>query len=212
MKRLSGLLLAGVLLLPQIATAYTVINWDAYPGSGSQIFLEGRMEQDFFFNTPDGVVLRNSGYSAGYPDNGTSYLQATSTQQPMDITQIRGVLFSLYSVDLAEYSTVYAMTYNITFTGHCNDGGTVSQTFQLDGIVDGTGPLVDFQTFYFSPDFHDLLGVTIEDPRFSMDNLQIQVGAIPEPAVGTLLATGMAGFIGFARKRIRLPARTTVNS
>ena len=48
-------------------------------------------------------------------------------------------LFGLESVDLAEYSTVFAGTrQEITFLGYRADETVVSQTFTIDGYISGT--------------------------------------------------------------------------
>ncbi len=69
----------------------------------------------------------------------------------------------------------------------------------LDGIIDGTGPTVDFQTFYFGAEFNNLSRVEVPDFG-SLDNLV--VFPIPEPSTGALLLTGGALFAAFRfRKR-----------
>ena len=97
-----------------------------------------------------------------------------------------GSLFGLTSVDLAEYSTLFAnQPVTITFVGYYSDGGTVSQSFTTDGIIDGTGPLADFQTFNFnSKDWSGLTRVEVPSFGWSLDNLVINV---PEPSSGSLL-------------------------
>ena len=121
---------------------------------------------------------RAGGGIAQRPDNGTAYLQA-ALGQSLTFGFINGSVFDLRSVDLAEYSTV---TTDLT----------------TDGIVDGTGPVVDFQTFSFGPEFSGLTRVEIPTIGWSLDNLGIRV---PEPGTGALVMVGGAVFAAHFRKR-----------
>jgi len=56
-----------------------------------------------------------------------------------------------------------------------------------DGIIDGTGPLADFQTFHFGSGFTSLDRVEIPTYGWSLDNLIV---AVPEPSVLGLFAFG----------------------
>lgn len=56
-----------------------------------------------------------------------------------------------------------------------------------DGIIDGTGPLADFQTFSFGPEFSSLTRVEIPTYGWSLDNLVV---AIPKPGRWALLILG----------------------
>lgn len=143
---------------------------------------------------PSAGIIRNGGESPGYPDDGSAYLQA---YEPTAFSFNSGPLFGLMSVDLAEYSTVYAFPATIEFIGYHPDGSIVIQTFTTDGIIDGNGPLPDFQTFEFNG-FADLTSVEIPSTGWSMDNLIV---AIPEPSVGGLLFIG--GFLLFWSARGR---------
>ena len=120
------------------------------------------------------------------PDNGTAYLQAALTQSLM-FSFTNGSLFQLVSVDLAEYSTVVPDAVTVPFVGYRPDGSTVAVSFTTDGIMDGTGPLADFQTFNFGPEFTGLNMVRIPRSGWSLDNLIL---GVPEPATGSLLLGG----------------------
>lgn len=58
-----------------------------------------------------------------------------------------------------------------------------------DGIIDGTGPLADFQTFDFAnyPQFSGLTRVEIPTYGWSLDNLVV---IIPEPNSSSLMLAG----------------------
>ncbi len=64
--------------------------------------------------------------------------------------------------------------------------------------MDGTGPLADFQTFYFGPEFAGVYQVRIPAYGWSLDNLRLLV---PEPGTGALLVVGAAVFAVRVLKR-----------
>jgi hypothetical protein len=122
------------------------------------------------------------------PDNGSAYLQATlAPAETLRFSFTNNSVFNLNSVDLAEYSTVVPNAVTVHFVGYRHDGSIVTTDFTTDGIIDGTGPLADFQTFYFGKQFTDLDRVEIPTYGWSLDNLVV---SIPEPATGALLLVG----------------------
>jgi len=139
--------------------------------------------------------VRNGGGIPYFPDDGSAYLQRGPSTLMFSFTN--DFVFGLLSVDLAEWSTDYSnKPATIPFIGFEQDGSTVTNVFTTDGIIDGTGPLADFQTFYFT-NFTDLTRVEISGPTvpsdpllsvgWAMDNLVVN---IPEPTVGGLLLLG----------------------
>jgi MprA protease rhombosortase-interaction domain-containing protein len=108
-------------------------------------------------------------------------------------------LFGLVSVDLAEYSTAFQSPATVHFVGYRPDGSTVTTDLTTDGIIDGTGPLQDFQTFNFQG-FTGLCRVEIPTYGWSLDNLEVSYG-IPEPASAALLLIG--GLLVYALRRRR---------
>jgi len=97
-----------------------------------------------------------------------------------------GSPFNLMSVDLAEYSTVVPDAVTVHFVGYRFDGSIVTQDFTTDGIIDGTGPGVDFETFHFGPEFSNLSRVEIPTFGWSLDNLVV----VPEPGTWSLIILG----------------------
>ena len=85
--------------------------------------------------------------------------------------------------------------------GYGGMGLVVTNDITTDGINDGTGPLQDFQTFYFGPEFGHLSRVEILTDRFSMDNLVLS--GVPEPGTGALFVLGIAIAMVRARRRSR---------
>jgi hypothetical protein len=103
-------------------------------------------------------------------------------------------------VDLAEFSTLYAEPYTVPFVGYKLDGTTVTTEFTLDGVIDGIGPLADFQTFYFDSRFADVVRVEVPVHRWSLDNLVVNI--VPEPGTWVLFTTGgLAFWAVFLRRR-----------
>lgn len=133
---------------------------------------------------------RTGGGYPGTPDNGTGYLMAGLGSTLM-FRSFNGLQFDLLSVDLAEYSTVVPDPVTVTFIGYRPDGTTVTESFRTDGIIDASGPLEDFQTFRFGPDFRGLDRVEVPTYGWSLDNLFVSV---PEPGSLSLLLLGAALF------------------
>ncbi len=130
------------------------------------------------------------------PDNGTiAFLQATLGDTLSFGTN--DTAFGLFSVDLAEYSTVVPDPVTVRFVGYRHDGSIVTSEVTTDGIMDGTGPLTDFQTFFFGPEFSNLDRVEIPTSGWSLDNLVVLV---PEPGTWALI---MAGGLLFGARHFR---------
>ena len=146
-----------------------------------------------------GMLFRPLSWSSGFgriganpvsfrPDDGSAYLQTLlAPAQTLQFSFTNGSVFGLLSVDLAEYSTVVPNAVTVQFVGYHPDGSTVTTSFTTDGIIDGTGPLADFQTFSFKgTGFTDLTRVEIPTSGWSLDNLVVS----PEPTGGALLLVG----------------------
>jgi hypothetical protein len=125
-----------------------------------------------------------------WPDNGTAYV-ATALGDSLMFGMLDGSNFNLVSVDLAEWSTDYPEAVRVRFVGFRRDGTTVTTDLLTDGIMDGTGPLSDFQTLYFGPEFSGVYRVQIPSIGYHLDNLVV---AIPEPGAIPLLTLGAGIF------------------
>ena len=145
--------------------------------------------------------LRNGGGVSGSPENGTAYLQAAFTESLM-FSPTNGSLFGVFSVDLAEYSIGFQNPLTVSFFGYRFDGSVVTTNFTTDGIIDGTGPINDFQTFYFGSEFNNLSRVEIPTSLWSLDNLTV---AVPEPSTFALLLTSGVLFAAFRFRKRKLP-------
>ena len=140
---------------------------------GSKL-IAGYSEGGFIFSTPNGMAHTDVGVSTGgYPSNGTAYLTFGANHRPLTISSSPGQTFNLLSVDLAEYSTVFATPRDIPFTGYKTDGSTVAAVMHLDGVIDASGPAEDFQTFTFGSEFSDLVRVEVNTNGYALDNVRV---------------------------------------
>jgi len=133
-----------------------------------------------FVGPGNGFVRRGSSPREGWPDGGTAYVQASLGDS---------LMFSFLSVDLAEFGTLYQTPLIVRFVGYRFDSSIVTTDLTTDGIIDGTGPLADFQTFFFGPEWSGLSRVEIPNSGWSLDNLVV---SIPEAGTWVLLVLGGA--------------------
>lgn len=199
----AGLLLVASSLVP--CSGQGTITFDGLPlqPPGTSFTVQQYFESGVWFAPIAGSVgfgRRGSNPRDGWPDNGSAYAQAGLGDSLM-FGLDDGSSFRLLSVDLAEFSILYAEAVMVRFTGYFADGSSVTTDLVTDGIIDGTGPLADFQTFYFGPEFSNLMRVEIPTFGWSLDNLVI---AIPEPGSGALLLVG--GLVCWALRRAVTPS------
>lgn len=136
-----------------------------------------------------------------FPRNGTAYLYA-QLGYSLSVNSLNGARFGLVSVDLAEFSTLYQTPLSVQFIGYKHDGSTVTTQFITDGIIDGAGPLDDFETFYFDARFADVTRVEVPTYRWSLDNMVFS-NVIPEPSslVLAIVGTSILVLRSFRRRR-----------
>ena len=176
--------------------AFQLIAFEGPPtlAPGSAVSVQNYFEAGFSFQPIGAVGPGNTfgrvapGGPAFQPENGTAYVQ-TALGHSLGFSYTNGVLFNLLSVDLAEYSTVVPDARTVQFIGYYMDGSTVQQGFTTDGIIDGTGPLADFQNFTFSAAWSGLSRVEVPGFGWSMDNVRVSTG-VPEPTSGVLILLG----------------------
>ncbi|MGV6848723.1 MAG: hypothetical protein ACWA5A_10125 [Marinibacterium sp.] len=119
-----------------------------------------------------------------------SFIGATTT---MDAG---GQAFTVKAINLSELFS-FGGTSDVTFTGSLNGGGTVQQTFTLDGVFGN-------ETFAFSNVFTDLVALSwTQNATFNQfDNIRASLDAVPLPAGGALLLSAL-GAGAFLRRRKR---------
>jgi hypothetical protein len=179
------------------------INFNNSVPPGSGVALSYYYETPFVFtpiNTGEQFTLAGGAISS-FPENGTAYI-LQGAFNTLSGTRIGSTRFGLYSVDLAEFSRLYAFPVTIQFFGYKADGSIVTANFSTDGVIDGTGPLADFQTFYFGPEFTDLTKFEVPGHGYALDNL-IYYNVVPEPSSGALLVLGLAIFLAWKIRRTR---------
>lgn len=159
------------------------------------------LESGFLFSAPKAPgVVNGGGYlfrdsalifpnpTPGYfepPVNGSKYVASFSGSRAL-FRSADGTPFSLFSLDLAEYSSAGAVHTPITVTGTRAGGTTITNVLTLDGHVDALPDPPDFQTFTFGAGWTNLSQVTFlaNAPPFyaagiSFDNFAVEL--VPEP-------------------------------
>lgn len=132
--------------------------------------------------------------------NGTQRMLAyDSTAPALLLTKDDGAPFALYQFDLGEsFSTIPSIwAKSLSVEGTLAAGGTIVAVFGLDGVNDGSGPLVDYQTQVLPAGFSGLsavkfvgLGGDVKS-EFTLDNLVVAT-PVPEPSSLLLVAIGVA--------------------
>lgn len=133
-------------------TLQWTVTFDGPPpiASSNEVAINYYYEQGIEFRPiGNGQFGRSGGAAAdGFPRNGTAYLFGAFGYS-LAATSLGGQRFGVGSVDLAEFSTLYQTPLTVKFVGYRPDSSAVTTEFVTDGIIDGSGPVVDFQTFYF---------------------------------------------------------------
>lgn len=136
--------------------------------------------------TPPYRMGRVGPVTTNRPNNDTTHLSLLYGNSCV-MTRADEGLFRVRSIQIAEYSTVVSAAKTVTFTGYKPNGDTVTTSFTTDGIIDGTGAGVDFQTFQFPNTFTGLVRLEFSDIA-AYDNLALSTEAAPEPPVPVPLA------------------------
>lgn len=171
------------------------ITFDGYPlvPPGQDIGYTYYWEDGMIFTpiSPGEQFGRAGGGREGFPHDGTAYV-LQGAFDTFSGHRDGGTRFGLFSADLAEFSILYDVPKTVQFIGYRPDGSTVTTEFTTDGIIDGTGPLADFETFYFDEQFADLVRFEVPSHGYALDNL-VYFNVIPEPSAPALvlLAVGI---------------------
>ena len=142
------------------------------------------------------------------PDNGTLYIGEEDGILGGDITlsELNGATFRLNFFDVAELFVNEPFDFpnatSVRVTGLQSTGAIVIASFVLDGLNDGAGAGIDFQQFFLSSVFQNLVSVTFSGIRnaslsggIGLDNInveiQLPITAVPLPAGVWFMATGL---------------------
>ena len=181
-KRGRAAMMSGDLVVPQLSATRT-LTFDA------PTFLGG-VGSYAPFVTEQNMRVRNDSHGSyvqypddeDWPDNGTNYLRKGHTTANTVLHHSENLTFTLHQLDVAEYSTVTTAN-SIQLIGTRPDSSTVTQTLTLDRVMDGDGPLEDWQTFVLGPEFEHVVSVELNATGgFSLDNIQVTVQGQETPA------------------------------
>jgi hypothetical protein len=179
------------------------------------IYIEQGMQ--FGMNYGPGSLILSGGGVAGYPDNGTGYLEIpdgipggsgdTRFEFGFNAFYPTNSLFSfnLVSLDAAEYDGAGPQT--LTVVGYraqiMGPTLTFTNTFSITSQT--------FQTCYLDSTFANVFKVDVFNARWSLDNLVIS--GVPEPSPAAITAAALCCVLArewFSRRKktcCRMPAR-----
>nr|NJM04452.1 PEP-CTERM sorting domain-containing protein [Desulfobacula sp.] len=152
--------------------------------------------------TMDGFLLTNTSAfpfaSLGtevYGYSGSTALLNDNYQGETILTRVDNGIFGLYSIALSELYPVDEdpIEDSVLFRGLLADNSVVSQTFTLDGL---TGA----ETFFFSPDFAQVVSVSWLQSEYFHQFDNIQAVPVPESSSLLLIGLGLMVAIGYRRR------------
>jgi PEP-CTERM motif len=207
---LTGFAIIGA-LAAGAANAATITFDDIVNPSANTLYTTVSSGGFTFTSNHEHVINSPATCSAGCSGNGSQYLQSESVPYSFTMSQTGGGTFALNAFDSAEgfLALTHLTATRIQVLGNLSGGGTVSISFDLDGIQDGDGGVADFQTFELPSTFADLTSVVFSGFRdtssstVAVDNIVVNGTGqpVPEPASLALFAIGLAGLSGMRRQR-----------
>jgi hypothetical protein len=181
-----------------------VITFEDLPIDPSLSAGGDRISGGFFFDSPFDHIHIDGGTNWG-ANNGTTIMVIDfGGDSDVSFSPVGGATFALIGIDLSRANTFSTTSStDVEVTGNLAGGGTLFTSFALS--ADFT-----FNTFSFDSSWTNLSSVILNgvgstccgpDPGnyFAIDNIVVEVGSVPEPAMLSLLGLGAA--YGVIRRR-----------
>ena len=114
----------------------------------------------------------------------TALYSATPAGGIVTLTKDDGAAFAIKSIDLAGLNNDNPQT--VTFTGQLSGGGTIMQSFELDG-----SEFMNQKTFEFDPSFASVTSVSFEQtaPYYQFDNIVLSPVGVREDVATAYITT-----------------------
>ena len=213
---------ASILLLVSVQANAALIDFENLATASYGGIDVSYVEEDGFLISPVGSQNHLSVFQDGWQSNrgasnGTNTLATygPNTSITFSLHSTDGSAFSIKSIDLTGLVKDSDPDWlhnadSVFFSGRFSDGSSITSSFILDGINDGVGGLVDFETYEFSSDWTNLMSVSFianntngtYTSYLNFDN--IVVSSVPEPSIIALMFTGLFG-LGIVRRKTRMP-------
>jgi hypothetical protein len=185
MTKIVSTAFAAALLSLSLSASATTITFNSLEQAGSGYQTMTAYEENGFRVSSD-ALFASAGQGNADAYMGSAGLFNVYAGSIATLTKIGGSTFDFNAIDLAPLAQAYGSEASVSFIGNVHGGGTINQSFTLDGNF-------TFQTFAFSG-FNNLDSVTWQQvfPYHQFDNLVLDraASAVPEP--GTLVLCGLA--------------------
>ncbi|MHA3772503.1 PKD domain-containing protein [Verrucomicrobiota bacterium sgz303538] len=133
-----------------------------------------------FFLNDTGLLANVPGVYNFMAYNGTSnFSPHIHSGADIYFRQSENKKFALRAIDLAEDGSTFGQPKFLRVVGVKDNGSRVQRDITTDSVFDGAGPLIDFETFNFGPEFEDLEQVTIEGLGYAFDNVRVETKPAP---------------------------------